>query len=168
MIGLVWSPSIWFTTRISILGIYWTLIWSPSISSINAVLAKASTFAFSSLDICWNRVVMNLLMHYLTLFKYFFICFSLASHIPFTWPITNCESPQTRIESALSDSANSKPWSRALYSSLLLVVWNCRWTAYSRWSPFGECKTIPIPHACHVDESSTRTTHCFAPWSSSY
>ena len=51
-------------------------------------------------------------MHCLTLPKYFFIHSSLASHVPFTWPITNYESPWTRTEFTPSDLANSKPWIR--------------------------------------------------------
>ena len=152
----------------SILGIYWTLTWSLAISSIDAILAKAFASTFSSLGICWNYAVMKPLMHCLTLFKYFFIHSSLVSHVPFTWPITNCESPWTRTESAPSDFANSKPWGRASCSASLLVVWNCRQNTYSRWSPSSECKTIPIPLAYCVDEPSTWTTYCFTPWSSFY
>ena len=145
---------------------YWTLIWSPAILSIDAVLAKVLASAFCSLAIYWNWVVMKPLIHCLTLFKYFFICSSLASHGSFIWPITNCESYWTRTEFAPSDLAYSKPWSRASYSSSLLVAWNCRRTTYSRWSASSNCKTIIIPHACCVDEPSTWMTYCFALWSS--
>ena len=107
-------------------------------------------------------------MHWLTLLKYFFIHSSLASHVPFTWPITNCESPWTRTKSASSDLANSKPWSKASYLASLLVVWNYRRTAYSWWSPSSDCNIIPIPPACCVDKPSIRMTHCFVPWSSFY
>ena len=105
-------------------------------------------------------------MHCLTFPKYFFICSSLASHVPFTWPITNWESPWTRTESAPSDFTSYKPWSRTLYSASLLVVWNYRQTAYSKWSPSGECRTRPIPPACCMDEPSTWKTHCFTPCTS--
>ena len=123
---------------------------------------------FSSLGTYWNSVVVKPLMHYFTLPKYFFICYSLTSHISFTWPITSYESPRTRTESAPSDLANSKPCSRASYSASLLVIWNCRWTTYSRWSPSSDRNTILIPPTCCVDKPFTRTTHRFAPWSPFY
>ena len=134
------------------LGIYLTLIWSSIKSSTKATLTRLLAFVFSSLEILWNFAVVKPLMQCLTLLKYLFIHSSLASHVPFTWPMISCEFPWMTTNLTPNALAKSKPLMRALYSVSLFVVWNCRWTVYSKWSPLGNCKITRTPLACWVDD----------------
>lgn len=131
---------------------YWALIWLSIKSSSKATLTRLSTSVYSSPGIWWNFAIVKPLMQCLTLLKYLCIRYSLASHIPFTWLMINCEFPWTTIDSASNDLDKSKPLMRASYLALLFVIWNCRRTTYSKLSPSGDCKITPTPLACWVDD----------------
>ena len=116
-------------------------------------------FHVSSHGIWMKLVSLNLFTRRLTLLRYFFIRSSLASYVPFTWPITNWESPWTNFDSAPRDFANSNPLRKASYSTSLLGAGYYGWTLYFNSSPSGDCKTTPIPLVCSVDDPSTWMTH---------
>ena len=114
---------------------------------------------FSFLGIWTKSAFLNFFTSYNTLSRYLLIRSSLASHVPFIWPMTNWESHRTSIDFASTDLANSSPLKRASYSTSLLVAWYCRWILCFNLSLSGDCKTTPIPLACCVDDLSTWTTH---------
>ena len=116
------SPSTWYTSGKSMLGSYWISSNSSTTSLAEASFVKASASMFSSLGIWKNSISLNFFTRRTTLLRYFFIRSSLASHVPFTWPMTNWESPKTRTDPASTDLASSNPLIRASYSASLLVV----------------------------------------------